>query len=101
MPHDPNRAKEIFLGAVELADESARAAFLDRACGGDAGLRGRVEALLRSHDPAGSFLGTPAAGAPDPDRAAPRAFAPDPDDAATRTGGTAGPADDEVPLGFL
>ena len=57
---DPNRVKEIFLEAAELPDEAARAVYLDRACCGDAALRGRVEALLRSHDPAGSFLGSPA-----------------------------------------
>ena len=57
---DPNRVKEIFLQAAEQQDEAARAAYLDRACAGDAGLRDRVEALLRSHDPAGSFLGAPA-----------------------------------------
>ena len=57
---DPNRVKEIFLEATEKRDEPARAAYLDRACGGDAGLRDRVESLLRSHDPANSFLGSPA-----------------------------------------
>jgi len=69
MAIDLKRVKEIFLEATELADETSRAAYLDRACGGDAGLRQRVEALLRSHDPEGSFLGTPAAvaGAPDLD----------------------------------
>ena len=61
MASDTNRVKEIFLGAAELPDAAAQAAYLDRACGGDAGLRDRVEALLRAHDPAGSFLGTPAA----------------------------------------
>ena len=69
MSIDPKRVKEIFLVAVEQADAAARVAYLDRACGGDAGLRGRVEALLRSHDPDGSFLGTPAAVVPDPDPA--------------------------------
>ena len=39
MPTDPNRVKEIFLAAAELPDAAARAAYLDRACGGDAGLR--------------------------------------------------------------
>src|SRR5262249_40580547 len=58
---DPKRVKEIFLQAAELSDQAGRAAYLDLACGGDAGLRERVEALLRSHDPEGSFLGTPAA----------------------------------------
>ena len=66
MVTDPNRVKEIFLEAVEQPDEAARVAYLDRACGGDAGLRERVEALLRSHDPAGSFLGSPAVNPPDP-----------------------------------
>ncbi len=68
MPADPQRVKAIFLGAAEWPDDAARDAYLDRACGGDAGLRDRVEALLRSHDPAGSFLGTPAVALPDPDR---------------------------------
>ena len=66
MAIDPKRVKEIFLDAAELPDEPARAAYLDRACGGDAGLRERVEALLRSHDPAGSFLGTPGGRVPGP-----------------------------------
>ena len=73
MSTDPKRVKEIFLEAAELPDEAARTAFLDRACGGDARLRARVEALLRSHDPAGSFLGTPAAAVPDRDHAATQA----------------------------
>ncbi|QDU23600.1 serine/threonine-protein kinase [Urbifossiella limnaea] len=101
MPADPKRVKEVFLEAAELPDGAARSAFLDRSCGGDADLRGRVEVLLRSHDPEGSFLGTPAAVVPDPDAAATRAFEPDPDHAATRTGGGSAPTDDEVPLGFL
>src|SRR5262249_19731200 len=37
-----------------------RAAFLDRACAGDAALRQRVEVLLRAHDDPGSFLTPPA-----------------------------------------
>jgi eukaryotic-like serine/threonine-protein kinase len=75
MAIDPKRVKEIFLEAAELEDEAARTAYLDRACGSDAGLRARVEALLLNHDPEGSFLGTPAAVVPDPDHAAPQAFA--------------------------
>jgi hypothetical protein len=61
MDIDPKRVKGIFLEAVKLPDEAARAAYLDKACGDEAGVRERVEALLRSHDPEGSFLGTPAA----------------------------------------
>ncbi len=100
MPTDPTRVKAIFLEAAELPDDAARAAYLDRTCGADAGLRERVEALFRSHDPDGSFLGTPAAVIPGPDHAATRAFEPHPDHAATRTGGGSS-SDDEVPLGFL
>jgi serine/threonine protein kinase/Flp pilus assembly protein TadD len=37
-----------------------RASFLDAACAGDAGLRQRLEILLRAHDNPGSFLGSPA-----------------------------------------
>src|SRR5262249_11459219 len=66
MAIDSKRVKEIFLEAADLSDKTARAAYLDKACGGDAGARERVEALLRAHDPDGSFLATPAAVVPDP-----------------------------------
>jgi hypothetical protein len=69
MPTDPKRVKEIFLEAVERPDGAARAAYLDRACGGDARLRHRIEALLRSHVPDGSFLRSPAVKSPNPDGA--------------------------------
>src|SRR5262245_53820580 len=65
MRTDHDRVKQIFLEAAEEPDEAARGAYLDRACGGDAALRDRVEALLRAHDPAGSFLDAPAAVIPD------------------------------------
>ena len=74
MSTDPNRVKSIFLGAAEQPDGAARVAYLDRACGDDAALRGRVEALLRSHDPDDSFLGTPAAVIPDLGHAGTLAF---------------------------
>src|SRR5688572_7718086 len=50
-----NRDAEIFAEAVDLplAD---RAAFLDRACAGDADLRRRVELLLTGYDAAGLFM---------------------------------------------
>ncbi|HEY2910174.1 MAG TPA: serine/threonine-protein kinase, partial [Gemmataceae bacterium] len=102
MAVDPKSVKEIFLEAAELPDDAARAAYLDGASKGDAGLRERIEALLRSHKPDGSFLGTPAAMIPDPDHAPTRAFSPDPDHAETQTGGgMSGAAGDEIPLGFL
>jgi serine/threonine protein kinase len=89
MAADPNRVTEIFLGATEQPEEAARVAYLERACGGDAALHERVEALLRAHDPEGSFLGTPAAVVPDPEQDANRTRADE-----------AGASDDE-PLTFL
>jgi eukaryotic-like serine/threonine-protein kinase len=103
MAIDPQRVKAIFLEAADLSDEAARAAYLDGACGAEAGVRERVEALLRSHDPEGSFLGTPAAVVPDPDRGATEALTgiPEPGAAASQTtAGDNGAADDE-PLTFL
>ena len=50
-----NRDDEIFGEAIELS-VAERAAFLDRACAGDAGMRARVEALLRGHDSSEGFL---------------------------------------------
>jgi len=50
-----NRDDEIFGEAIDLP-VAERAAFLDRACGGDAALRARVEALLAGHDDAADFL---------------------------------------------
>src|SRR4051812_4241247 len=94
MAIDPKRVKEIFLEAADLPDAAARAAYLDAACGGDAGLRARVEALLGSHDAEGSFLGTPLVAPPDPDGLATGAFSPGSGGASTET-------DDEVPLEFL
>jgi tetratricopeptide (TPR) repeat protein len=52
MAIDAARAKSLFLNASDLADAAARAAYLDRECGGDAELRDRVEALLRANDAA-------------------------------------------------
>jgi eukaryotic-like serine/threonine-protein kinase len=50
----------IFADAAALP-AAGRAAFLDRACAGDAAMRGRVEALLCGHDAANSFLKQPLA----------------------------------------
>jgi tRNA A-37 threonylcarbamoyl transferase component Bud32/Leucine-rich repeat (LRR) protein len=46
---------ELFLTALDK-EPAERAAYLDGACGGDAGLRRRIEALLRSHAGARGFL---------------------------------------------
>ena len=48
--------RELFLAALELLDPEARSHYLDQACAGDAVLRAKVEALLKSHEEAGSFL---------------------------------------------
>jgi tetratricopeptide (TPR) repeat protein len=51
----------VFSAALDCESAADRAAYLDRACAGDAALRERVEALLRAHARGGEFLG-PAAG---------------------------------------
>src|SRR5262249_12593609 len=61
MPADANTAKPIFLAALEQATPADRAAYLDRACAGDAPLRRRVEAMLRAHERTDSVLDRPAA----------------------------------------
>lgn len=55
--------REIFAAALHVVDAAERAAFLERACGNDQGLRHRVEDLLREHDKLDSFLEKPATGA--------------------------------------
>src|SRR3954467_5136717 len=60
----PERQIMSLLGeAVEYGSPEERAAFLERACAGDAIRRARVEALLRAYEAAGNFLG----GHPPPD----------------------------------
>ncbi len=55
------RVKELFLESLQKEDPADRAAFLREACGSDVVLHRQVEALLRKHDHAGSFLEQPAA----------------------------------------
>src|SRR5262245_18668721 len=86
--------RTIFLNALDKNDPTERSAFLDTACAGDQALRQRVEALLKSHVDAGSFLGKLAL-----ERVAEQ-LAPQPTDDETQgdTPGDDGPIDD---LGFL
>ena len=49
MPGSPQRAKELFLEALDRPPD-ARAAFLTEVCGDDAALRAEVESLLQFHD---------------------------------------------------
>ncbi|HEV3022045.1 MAG TPA: protein kinase, partial [Pirellulales bacterium] len=53
--------KSIFLAAADMDVPAEREAYLQQACAGDAAMRRRVEALLKAHDSAGSFLDAPAA----------------------------------------
>src|SRR6476659_2725817 len=66
MALDAARAKSLFLHASDLSDPAERAAYLERECGGDAELRGRVEALLNAHDGAGPLLDGDPTGVPEP-----------------------------------
>jgi serine/threonine protein kinase len=61
MPRWDPRVNAIFVEAVERSSADERRAYLDQACGDDAGLRRQVEALLGAADAAGSFLERPAA----------------------------------------
>jgi eukaryotic-like serine/threonine-protein kinase len=48
--------RSIFMAALERDSLAERSAYLDEACAGDSALRQRIEALLASHEQAGSFL---------------------------------------------
>ncbi len=59
---------ELFLRALAAGSASERAAVLDESCTDDVELRRKIEALLKAHDAAGSFLERPAPGlASDPE----------------------------------
>jgi hypothetical protein len=48
--------RTIFLEAIEIDDADKQAAYVAQACGDNEELHQRVDALLRSHEQAGSFL---------------------------------------------
>ncbi|MCI0358228.1 MAG: hypothetical protein L0211_07080, partial [Planctomycetaceae bacterium] len=56
MNAEHNRAKSIFLNAVEIASAAEREQYLATACGQDEALRGEIDDLLRHYAPASSFL---------------------------------------------
>ncbi len=62
MSKEPKDIKAIFSEALEKQTAEERAAYLDEACGNDADLRSKVEALLKAHSEAGDFLEVPALG---------------------------------------
>src|SRR5438067_7989659 len=51
-----NREKEIFEQAIEIASDEERQGYLKGACGADAALRERIQALLKADEGAQSFL---------------------------------------------
>jgi hypothetical protein len=53
-----NRKVAVFTEALRLPADQ-RAAYLERACGGDLELRRQVDALLQAHDQVGDFLEEP------------------------------------------
>ena len=53
------QVEEVFWSALEQTAEN-RAAYVQSACAGDENLRAEVEAMLRSHEQAGDFMGQPA-----------------------------------------
>jgi serine/threonine protein kinase/WD40 repeat protein len=61
--NDPIHPEEAIFEAAFALPASERAAYLDRTCGGNAGLRQLVEALLKADEEAGEFLESPAPGA--------------------------------------
>jgi eukaryotic-like serine/threonine-protein kinase len=89
MPSDPQRVQAAFLGALERP-AADRPALLDQECGADGELRRRVEALLKAHDEAGSFLEEPATNP---------AFTSDPEPTATADEGEPGAGAPEEVVG--
>jgi hypothetical protein len=63
MTPTPPDMKSIFGRALEIQSPADRAAYLDEACGPDAGLRAEVEGLLATLGRAGEFMRRPAAAA--------------------------------------
>ncbi len=56
MPMDNKSPEDVFEQALRITDPAERAAYVEAACGGNEELRAEVEALLRAHEEAGSFL---------------------------------------------
>ncbi|HET6573901.1 MAG TPA: serine/threonine-protein kinase [Fimbriiglobus sp.] len=88
MSADPRRVKDLFVAALDLPDDPARRALLDRECGDDAELRRRLDGLLAAHDRPDAALGQPFAVPP-----------ADPDDATRTANSEASPATADYPPG--
>lgn len=59
MNPDPKHVEAVFAATLDKTSDKDRLAYLDEACASDPVLRQRVEALLKAHDEAGSFLDKP------------------------------------------
>jgi len=57
-----DKAKSIFVNAVEIASAPARQAYIDEACGGDEALRHEILDFLEHYDQVGAFLEAPVPG---------------------------------------
>ena len=57
-----DQIESILASAVDIESAAERRQFVERACGGDAQLRRRVEEMVEDHFQAGSFLEQPAVG---------------------------------------
>jgi RNA polymerase sigma-70 factor, ECF subfamily len=79
----PLRVESIFFAALGKKTTAERADYLDRACGGDAELRRRVERLLMAYPQAADFMARPAVERPGGDaldrEPHPPGLRPDPD----------------------
>ncbi|HEV3078139.1 MAG TPA: protein kinase, partial [Gemmataceae bacterium] len=56
-----DREEALFAAVLEKPTRAERAAYLEGACGGDLGLRARIEALLDAHEASGGVLDAPPA----------------------------------------
>jgi serine/threonine protein kinase len=63
MDPQPNQIDQIFHEASRIESAAERSEYLERVCGDDADLRGRVERLLAAQVEVGSFVESPAPGA--------------------------------------
>src|SRR5262249_56022618 len=52
--------RTVVRAALDMEGPAERAAYVDRACGDDTGLRGRVEGLLNAHEQPAGFMARPA-----------------------------------------
>ena len=52
--------RDIFHGAIQLADPEERAAYLENVCAGNASLKQHVEGMLQVYPELGEFLQSPA-----------------------------------------